>query len=1137
MAYSVTSATRTASPIVRVNGLTLSNVDAGSVNFSLESPVPTADVTIAGQLPSWIKRGDAVEITFENRLFTGTVKRRNRSPGQSTISCVGTTQILWRPFKTAPWTFSSVTAQAAVTTILDDIGLTDRLLEMVAWTIGVQKDAVLDLSTPGEAIQKIIDVDDHRMFELPSGALVVRGLLEVPAPTPFRTYTTTGSAPWVNDISDDEDEDQVKKKVYVSGAVLETTDAEGNVTQTQIQEEAFTTDNSLVAGDSELYSMNYQSDLIEDSTKGAAVALQKLDKHHRIVERTSLSVPLDPDIQLAMTIEVQDADVTGRSSRWFVTGYQHSWSKDTAETVMDLSGGDQSGTSGQVAPQPDFTWEAEREVFGAGERVIVHFKDNSHDADGTIADYHWSDNYAGGVNDDSGATLTEITYVYDPTIDASIDVTLEVTDDDGNARSLTRTVDVSPGSTSVNVPEVAAASKNTAMFTPDGGLTWYDQTGFAAGDLISVSAAAADTPTALSVLVFGTSTGRIYRNSDQLATAPSLVFTEPASSPINDLWWSTDPTRLDEVWACTQNGRLYRSTDAGVTWALYKDFGGTYPLNDIATPPDIVFVFGGKADLPATLIQYNFLVNPADWFSPDMSGFVAGAAAETVQNAGANDDTEFLLLFKGGRDPALVYTVDLWATPVVWQNGTGLTAGLTDGRAMTSNGGKRGSFLAFFGTIADAWSTEDGVAWTQKVGVLPGTAANRARHLFSMPGFQDAYIGGSVEGVFKTLDKATAVSFLRPVATISTWPAGADCYMVTFQVRAGAFLDPSVYAIFQDSADSAYKLLRLRQNAWSIVNAALTVNAKRLRKFGDTLFHTSTSNYRVWGSLERSADGGATFAAVLARCSCVAKGPDSKLWAVTHDATLNGLGFPIAWYVHTSTDDGVTWSVGTDITVYPAGVRPTPLTTVDVHPQDPAKVVVSGRVKLAGPDITYTVNGGGAWTQKTAGGSDSAGGEDHVWTIWGQNDRFVQACGLSPKEIRTLDSPWTGAWTTRYTPDATVVWDVYELVRCGSVGNWIYAVAEEVASNESLVRSDDNGETWEEVGSTTYSDCVGAAYHPDGERLFIVARPATPNLTEDAFKVSPTTALAADLAFAALTFNLASVLGATSDPQDQGVAV
>ena len=809
MGYSVMEATRSVTPVARVKGITLPNVIGAVVANDIDSPVPTADITVAGVLPSWIGRGDSVQVEFASRLFTGEVKRRRPALGQYVLQCVGKTQRLWQPFKTAAWVFANVSAQAAVEEILDDVGVTERVIDMEAWTIGTVKPVLLDLANPGEAIQAIIEVDGHRMFELPSGALVIRKLLAAPAPTAFRTYTTSGSPPWVLDISSDEDVDQVKKKVYVSGAVLDGFDSEGNAKPIQIKGQPAVTDsNDLVAGDPELYSMNYRSELLQDVPKATAVAVRLLDKQHRILESIPFRVPLDPDIRLCQTIGITDPNITGKVGRWFVKSYRHVYDAEagTCDTELQLMGGDQSGTTIKLMPLADFIVKMEKELIGTTLQVLVTCLSTSQDLDGTIVDYKWTDDYV-PPNLQQGADLNTVNFVYDPAVKADVTITLEVTDNDGLKGSISQTVNIGPGASGdMFVPTISAAIYNRATFTPDGGWTWTDQ-GPLSGNLISTAAAEYGGPDDLGVLLFGTDSGKIYRSIDRLATSPTLVYTEPAGSPINHLWW--DSNQQNVVWACTQNGRLYRSIGgAGGTWELYHDFGGTYPLNRIATPPGppVVFVFGGRADLPGTLIQWNWIDNANDWHCPDMSSFTPSAAGDSVAEAAANVFPELAIIFKGTREPAIMYAADLYAWPVVWQNAVGLDAGLRQGRLICPNGGAigqmgtAGDFLAAFDT-KEMWVSTDGVNWTtSRARLSTPTAPTLAPIAGSLASGTYSYRVSAINDLGQTLASPnTTIVLVGPAGVRVSWVSvvGATGYKVYGRTAGSELLMATVGAVNQ----------------------------------------------------------------------------------------------------------------------------------------------------------------------------------------------------------------------------------------------------------------------------------------------------------------------------------------------------
>ncbi|KKL64077.1 hypothetical protein LCGC14_2168670, partial [marine sediment metagenome] len=120
-------------------------------------------------------------------------------------------------------------------------------------------------------------------------------------------------------IADDEDEDQVKKRVTVRGAAISSdanVDAEGNQITTQIQESARTQSDDLVVGDPELFSMTYTSSLIQLATKAMSVAIRLVNKFHRILDSIEVAVPFDPEVDLAVTMGIDDQTVTGKTGNW-----------------------------------------------------------------------------------------------------------------------------------------------------------------------------------------------------------------------------------------------------------------------------------------------------------------------------------------------------------------------------------------------------------------------------------------------------------------------------------------------------------------------------------------------------------------------------------------------------------------------------------------------------------------------------------------------------------------------------------------------------------------------------------------------------------------------------------------------------
>jgi hypothetical protein len=1094
-----TSYSRQASYIVEVNGLSLGVVKGGSITFNLDFPVPSASLTLSS-IPSWVKRGNSVVVywvydLYREMIFNGKVKKRHHGVSDSTLECVGQTNDLCRPFRTQPKVFNGVLAQTAVEEIFNDVKITKRLIDMEVWTLGSVKPAVIDLKSPADAVQHIIDVDGHRMYELPSGTIVIRQLLEVPGPAPFRTYkTTAGTNPRILDISDDEDEDQVKKKVYVSGATIETTDAEGNVTQVQIGGGdapiyAQTASDDLVAGDPELYSMSYQNDLIDTEAKAAEVALRLLDKYHRVVERVTFVAPLDPQVQLAMTIGIEDAAVTGKIGRWFVNGYTHQWGMGQAETQFDLFGGDQSGTTGNVAPIADFVAWQERELFGTGEKLVVAFVSTSRDLDGEIVNYHWTDDYAGGGMDQQGASMTMATRVYDPLVDTEVNITLVVTDDGDPALTGTRTmtlqIQASQGEPAT-IPAIAAAIYNRYTVTPDGGFTWFDQTP-TSGNAISAAAAPPVCPGALPVLLYGTDNGRIVRSLDGLATLPTPVMTAHLNSPVNDIWF--DPNVAGRAYAGTEAGYLYRTDNWGATWITVLEACG-YPIKAIAfQPPSRVYIYGGAAT-----------ADPATWYSlaawSDDGGLtftyapVGGALAAALTGATGTyyiaacascvgNEMVIGLGGAGDMDPRVFYTTTFHDDGAGWTAATGLDGGLVVPRAIAPNLDGAGQFVMFFNT-RDSWATTDGVAWAKHANVL--AVGESVYCLGFLWPYKDIFIGASSAGLIKSVDACATVGHIRPVGGISTWPGGASGRKVVIcqQFISQANLAVSVRDSSATGGTHTGTLVRQGAGSWIKQSEVVTdykwVRLFRFPQMGDVMFRCRNLNIvgdmDTWETLQRSPDKGVTWVnTTVTKCACVTRAPDGTLWAV-------GAGGDAQPHnIYKSVDLGITWVLSySDPNMYSG--RYCYLTEIKVDPNNSQRIMAVGlKASIFNKDlvVAVSISSGDSWTRKTPAIPDILFSlVARVALIAAQNGRWVVAYstgGGTPNNTKRID----------FTDDDGSTWiNAYsELGISGSpwlqpvrLGMQLYILLYEGV----LLRSLDNGGSWELINLPTGVKSTALAY-------------------------------------------------------------
>jgi len=387
----------------------------------------------------------------------------------------------------------------------------------------------------------------------------------------FSTGVTTFSALRLLNIASDEDEDQVKKQMTVLGAVLSSTDAEGNVTQTQVYGESHIVSDDLVAGDYRYFSGSYQNALIQTNAKADAKAEQLRDKYYRVLDTIEIEVPFDPRLDLGTTLGIVDPQVTKLSGNWWIRAYHHVLNATSANTSVSLFGGDQSGTTGVTEPRPDFTWKVEQELIGNAIMQVITFSEVTASPSSKIVDYHWTDDYAGGAMDVHGPDLFKVTRAYDPALATVVHVTLTVTDDSNPPQviSITHNVDVTASNTAgVYAPMMSCAAGNTCMVTITGGRTWIDKA--TPSGLAKVTAITYDPtkPTDPLIFFFGTTTGRIYRTIDNNGTLV-LVYTDVDGDPITCI--IADIVRRGLLWATTTDRVLF-SPDFGVTWYVYTDF-------------------------------------------------------------------------------------------------------------------------------------------------------------------------------------------------------------------------------------------------------------------------------------------------------------------------------------------------------------------------------------------------------------------------------------------------------------------------------------------------------------------------------------------------------------------------------------
>jgi hypothetical protein len=959
------------------------------------------------------------------------------------------------------------------------VGITDRIIDVAAFTLGTASDAQLGRMAASQMLKLLMDLDGSRICELGSGQVIIRHVEEIPAGTSFRTYTTdTQATARILEGSDREDPDYIRTRVIITGAqVIE--GAEPDTTSRTITATATLVGSPLVQPP--LPSGSYidgeeGSHLIDTDTLAATLAGLYLTRYARIPRYASIEIAGDPQLELGQTLTLSfpELDLSGR---FFVSGIEHNVDRTGYVTRLDLRGGDELGGEVNINPIAAFTYTAEREVMGNAVYTVVTFDaSGSFDPDGGAVSYAWSDNQS---------TTPEIATLSDPIITVRADtsgwsgdweVTLTVTDSAGLTSTVTLTIPYSAEASAVWIPAIYAALGNNASATPDGGINWND---LVDGTCVSVDCKPADAVT-VGVACFGYTNGAIKKTTDFCVSALTTVLAAAgANGTINHIWWDKNlPTR---VWACTSTGRLLRSDSDGAngTWVVHKDFGNTYPLNRIATPaPQGVWVFGGRADVPSTLIQFEAVVGSGIWTSLTLGGelstdLVGASSSATVAEAAHRVGDDLCIIFKGALLPGgvnLFYTATALDGGAGWKRATGLDASLSDGRFVVPDA-LPATFYANFGN-RDIWATANGIAWTKTADVLPaGVTANHCLFFGDFVyGIAGVYLlacenAGTTLGIYKSTDGLVTVQALRPATGYKAWPTGATGEQIAIgpsgmTIPGGSIIPPVAY--LQGGAggtpnDSTPDLAYQNPPAGWLTTAlpAILGAGPRPYTFSSTLwFVTDTSgfgNESTSSAVLRSTGGGpgawatapigdeTQVAPQKGGIAVMCKDAAGNIWGARQ--TGSNTGHPIATDIYKSPDNGATWGTSKK-TVSTASAARSPLQIV-AHPTN-ANIIALITCKWYDGDnrviVWVTNNGGAIWTENAptvASGNNfpiitnTASAIPRVIIL--QNGRFIAVASVK------RGTTWTNEWWTSDNQGATWTQRKHVSEGTGSVpARWVF---------------------------------------------------------------------------------------------------
>jgi hypothetical protein len=513
-------------------------------------------------------------------------------------------------------------------------------------------------------------------------------------------------------------------------------------------------------------------------------------QYARIVDATGeIRVPFNPLLALGMTIQL-DIDYLPVNGNFLLWGHRWSIDRDGAWSYLDLRDGPFSGTV-QIFPNASFVYTVTGSIIGGGTKAAVTFDATATiDPDGVLtdSDIAWTDNKSPHLISGTGFKKTVILDIADA---QDWKVSETATDSDGLTDTYSEIVEVDIIASGVQVPALGVAAGTYSMFSLDGAAHWNDH---AESNCTAVGLRVADGVN-FGHGLFGFADGHIERTLDGNRTRSTVM--AACGSAINDVVW--DWRNGNVTWAVTEDCRLFITVDQGLTWVLYDNLRTVLSRasalgNFIGLPfAGGVYVFGATGT-GFPLISFDAVVGAHSWVLQIVTGDIltdgAGAANLRCVGTGVSDGGagEIIILANaGGRANGSIpiyHTSDPPGTSRSWTRATGLTAGLSQGRAAMGNAAfSPTQFFAMFND-RDAWSSADGIAWTKQANVLPsGFVTNSAIWasdvLTGLPTAAGVYYiaaedSGGTGGVFVSTDEfAGPVAQVRPATGFTLWPAGA----------------------------------------------------------------------------------------------------------------------------------------------------------------------------------------------------------------------------------------------------------------------------------------------------------------------------------------------------------------------------
>lgn len=1123
LTQSIAATTKKLSLAVRVNNVPLLPADPTSA-----SGVPgVSGVRITnriGQLPvcslevnrasDWIVYGMVVTVDvgydgFTKRRFTGTVLDVTKGIGKGTVNCQGNSSPLYNTSIIPDRDFSGQTTASGLANLLSYVGIigtsisTTRAPDVAEFTMGTVTPTTLKNMTAVQMANYIMELQGCKLYETGDGITVIKVIDQVPAATPFKTYTTNANATariLTSELT--EDSKFTRTRVKVTGA----TPAGGVplVGTAQVGGVSPLVKPPLPAGS--YVDAGIFNSLADLQTKVDSMALFYLGQWHRRPRYLSIDLPGDPELECAMTLGlvIPEQSINGN---YFIDGWEDTITipQDASDegggyrtTLTGMRGGDQLGGTLTIAPTAAFTMQVEREVFGTGvtDFVIVSLDaSGSSDPDGTLTGvYTWTSNKTTLPSMASSTAKTRSVRIDSASLDGTgtdWTITLSVTDNSGAVSTVTLTVPYPTTSPLVTVPALGLAYNSGFGYTPDGGQNWNDRTGATA---VSVALRPADGVHSGQLLA-GFSNGRISLSTDG-GVSSSVVYTLASGSSINFVTW--DWRNSNVAWALSSDMQLLISVNAGVTWTIYDALrtvlglaGAIAGRRCIGLPAaGGVYVFGGNGT-GTPLIAYDTAVGAHAWVQVTMLGdpvtdFPADATMRIIDYCAPGTGTEVMILEfasgGGGSITAIYSTVSAPGTSRTFTRATGLTAGLKNGRYVVGDAPSRGDGF-FYAAFEDQniWQTSNGIAWTSlgaimPAGVTPNDAIWAAGLLTGLPNFTGLYLiaaenAGSTLGLYKSADWMQTVVPLRPAGGAwATWPASGKGKMVSIGAP-GATVAGSGRLARLSSIDSLQTYDG--SSHWKTLGDGPGTAGLALLNVGGGKWLYIDDSTDDEGDLVYSGDNGANWSVVIAADHVnnagvfgIDIGADGTIWAVWgKDSTATNGQNTTPLKVYKSIDQGATFTVSyTDPGFTGSGITNGNTRVWEAYLCIAADKVNPNRIAVLPvgsatnePDFIYTADGGATWNVRTTAKPWGSAPNDTDSFQFVNGSRLLFFFGST--RVMYYSDDLGATWTTEAAIGASGGCNGMARYRATHF-NTVIAVQRDTSVVPHLYISRDNGVTW-----------------------------------------------------------------------------